>query len=158
MSLRLNPFKLSVVVPCYNEGKHLQEFIAALKSAITPITKNYEILLINDGSKDNTRDIAFYLVKEGNIRYLEFSRNFGKEAALMAGIDHAEGDGVVLIDADFQHPLEKLLEMASLWQSGYDMIYGVISNRANEKIIKRYWFDVVEIVCFGIGLYVIFKV
>ena len=137
MSLRPNPFKLSVVVPCYNEGKHLQEFIAALKSAITPITKNYEILLINDGSKDNTRDIAFYLVKEGNIRYLEFSRNFGKEAALMAGIDHANGDAILLIDADFQHPLDKLSEMAELWKSGYEMIYGVIANRQGESITKR---------------------
>ena len=137
MSLRPNPFTLSVVVPCYNEANHLQEFIAALKSAITPITKNCEILLINDGSKDNTRDVSFSLVKEGNVRYLEFSRNFGKEAALMAGIDHANGDAVLLIDADFQHPLEKLPEMAALWQSGYEMIYGVIANRQGESITKR---------------------
>ena len=137
MSPRPNPFKLSVVVPCYNEGDHLQEFITALKSAITPITKNYEILLINDGSKDNTRDVAFSLVKEGNVRYLEFSRNFGKEAALMAGIDHANGDAALLIDADFQHPLEKLPEMAELWKSGYEMIYGVIANRQGESITKR---------------------
>ena len=104
MSLRPNPFKLSVVVPCYNEGNHLQEFITTLKSAITYITKNYEIILINDGSKDNTRVNAVELVATGNIRYLEFSRNFGKEAALMAGIDHATGDATLLIDADFQHP------------------------------------------------------
>jgi glycosyltransferase involved in cell wall biosynthesis len=137
MSPRPNPFKLSVVVPCYNEGGHLQDFITALKAAITPITKNYEILLINDGSKDNTRDVAFSLVQEGNIRYLEFSRNFGKEAALMAGIDHASGDATLLIDADFQHPLDKLPEMAQLWQSGYEMIYGVIANRQGESITKR---------------------
>jgi glycosyltransferase involved in cell wall biosynthesis len=137
MRLRPNPFKLSVVVPCYNEGSHLQEFITALKAAITPITNNYEILLINDGSKDNTHDIASSLVKEGNIRYLEFSRNFGKEAALMAGIDHANGDATLLIDADFQHPLEKLPEMAELWKSGYEMIYGVIANRQGESISKR---------------------
>jgi len=137
MSPRPNPFKLSVVVPCYNEGGHLQDFITALKAAITPITKNYEILLINDGSKDNTRDVAFSLVQEGNIRYLEFSRNFGKEAALMAGIDHASGDATLLIDADFQHPLDKLPKMAQLWQSGYEMIYGVIANRQGESITKR---------------------
>jgi glycosyltransferase involved in cell wall biosynthesis len=137
MSPRPNPFKLSVVVPCYNEGGHLQDFITALKAAITPITKNYEILLINDGSKDNTRDVAFSLVQKGNIRYLEFSRNFGKEAALMAGIDHANGDATLLIDADFQHPLDKLPEMAQLWQSGYEMIYGVIANRQGESITKR---------------------
>jgi polyisoprenyl-phosphate glycosyltransferase len=137
MSLRPNPFKLSVVVPCYNEGSHLQEFITALKAAITPITKSYEIIIINDGSKDNTRSNALELIAAGNIRYLEFSRNFGKEAALMAGIDHATGDATLLIDADFQHPLEKLPEMAELWKSGYEMIYGVIANRQGESITKR---------------------
>lgn len=137
MSMRPNPFKLSVVVPCYNEGSHLQEFITALKAAVTPLTKHYEIILINDGSKDNTRENALTLVATGNIRYLEFSRNFGKEAALMAGIDHASGDATLLIDADFQHPLEKLPEMAELWKSGYEMIYGVIANRQGESISKR---------------------
>ena len=137
MSLRPNPFKLSVVVPCYNEGSHLQNFITALKAAVEPITKEYEILLVNDGSKDNTRTNALALIATGNIRYLEFSRNFGKEAALMAGIDHATGDATLLIDADFQHPLEKIPEMAELWKSGYEMIYGVIANRQGESITKR---------------------
>jgi glycosyltransferase involved in cell wall biosynthesis len=135
--MRPNPFKLSVVVPCYNEGSHLQEFITSLKAAVTPLTKHYEIILINDGSKDNTRENALALMATGNIRYLEFSRNFGKEAALMAGIDHANGDATLLIDADFQHPLEKLQEMAELWKSGYEMIYGVIVNRQGESITKR---------------------
>ena len=137
MTQRPNPFKLSAVVPCYNEGAHLATFISALKSTIQSITADFEILLINDGSRDNTRDVALSLVKEGSIRYLEFSRNFGKEAALMAGIDHAHGDAVLLIDADFQHPLDKLPEMAQLWQSGYEMIYGVIANRQGESISKR---------------------
>jgi glycosyltransferase involved in cell wall biosynthesis len=137
MSLRPNPFKLSVVVPCYNEGSHLKEFSVALKAAVTPITKHYEIIIINDGSKDNTRTNALELIASGNIRYLEFSRNFGKEAALMAGIDHASGDATLLIDADFQHPLEKISEMAELWKSGYEMIYGVIANRQGESITKR---------------------
>lgn len=137
MSFRPNPFKLSVVVPCYNEGDHIQEFIWALKAAVSPITKNYEIILINDGSKDNTRANILELITTGNIRYIEFSRNFGKEAALMAGIDHATGDATLLIDADFQHPLKKLSEMAELWNSGYEMIYGVIENRQSESITKR---------------------
>jgi glycosyltransferase involved in cell wall biosynthesis len=137
MSLRPNPFKLSIVVPCYNEGSHLKEFIVALKAAVTPITKHYEIIIVNDGSKDNTRTNALELIATGNIRYLEFSRNFGKEAALMAGIDHASGDATLLIDADFQHPLEKISEMAELWKSGYEMIYGVIANRQGESITKR---------------------
>jgi glycosyltransferase involved in cell wall biosynthesis len=134
---RSNPFKLSVVVPCLNEGSHLKEFIIALSSSVELITSSYQIIIVNDGSKDNTRDIALDLISSGNVRYLEFSRNFGKEAALMAGIDHATGDATLLIDADFQHPLDKLAEMAALWKSGYDMIYGVVANRKGESVSKR---------------------
>ena len=137
MSIRPNPFKLSIVVPCYNEGSHLARFVSDLKKTVQSITSHYEILLVNDGSKDNTRELALSLVAHGNVRYLEFSRNFGKEAALMAGIEHASGDATLLIDADFQHPLEKLPEMAQLWQSGYEMIYGVIANRQGESMTKR---------------------
>lgn len=135
--MRSSNFKLSIVVPCYNEGPHLKDFIAALKTTVATITNHFEIILVNDGSKDSTREIALELISNGNIRYLEFSRNFGKEAALMAGIDHANGDATLLIDADFQHPLEKLPEMAELWKSGYEMIYGVIANRQGESITKR---------------------
>ena len=135
--MRPNPFKLSVVVPCYNEGPHLKEFIAALSSALKSIANNYQILIVNDGSQDGTREAALGLIPSGNIRYIEFSRNFGKEAALMAGIDHATGDATLLIDADFQHPLDKLPEMAELWKSGYEMIYGVVENRKGESISKR---------------------
>ena len=135
--VRPNLFKLSVVVPCYNEGAHLKDFIEALKSTVTAITDNYEIIIINDGSKDNTNEVAHTLIADGHIRYLEFSRNFGKEAALMAGIDHANGDATLLIDADFQHPLEKLTEMADLWQSGYEMIYGVVVDRTGDSVGKR---------------------
>ena len=113
--MRPNPFKLSVVVPCYNEGLHLKEFINTLSSTIEQMTSEYQILVVNDGSKDNTREITLDLISSGKVRYLEFSRNFGKEAALMAGIDHASGDAALLIDADFQHPLEKITEMADLW-------------------------------------------
>jgi glycosyltransferase involved in cell wall biosynthesis len=135
--MRSSNFKLSIVVPCYNEGPHLKDFIAALKTTVATITSHFEIILVNDGSKDSTREIALEVISTGNIRYLEFSRNFGKEAALMAGIDHANGDATLLIDADFQHPLEKLPEMAELWKSGYEMIYGVIANRQGESITKR---------------------
>ncbi len=135
--VRPYPFKLSVVVPCYNEGAHLKDFIKALKSTSAALTNNYEIIIINDGSKDNTKEVAHTLIADGHIRYLEFSRNFGKEAALMAGIDHANGDATLLIDADFQHPLEKIPEMADLWQSGYEMIYGVVANRTGDSVGKR---------------------
>lgn len=134
---RPNPFKLSVVVPCFNEGIHLKQFLEALLNQVRALTNNYEIILVNDGSKDNTRNVALSFISQGKIRYLELSRNFGKEAALMAGIDHANSDAVLLIDSDFQHPLDKIPEMAQLWQASYDMIYGVIANRQGESITKR---------------------
>ena len=137
LSARPNPFSLSVVVPCYNEAGHLLEFISALKATISPITSDWEILIVNDGSIDATREIILPLIPQGKLRYLEFSRNFGKEAALMAGIDHAKGDAVLLLDADFQHPLDRVAEMADLWVHGYDMVYGVIVNRAQEGFIKK---------------------
>ena len=131
------PYKLSVVRPCLNEGRHLTQFISQLKIAIQDLTSSYEILIINDGSKDDTRDIALSLIKNGHIRYIEFSRNFGKESALMAGINLADGDAVLLIDADFQHPLDKIIEMELLWKNGYEMIYGVIVSRQKEVWWKK---------------------
>jgi len=134
---RPNNFSLSIVVPAYNESSNLTQFVEALKLALVAITPRYEILIINDGSKDNTHEIADELANQPGIRYLEFSRNFGKEAALSCGIDYARGDAVLLIDADFQHPLSKLEEMSQLWLSGYDMVYGVIIDRHNEAFLKR---------------------
>ena len=130
-------YKLSIVLPCFNEGQHLADFINQLKVTIQNLSCSYEILIINDGSTDNTRDIALSLVQLGNLRYIEFSRNFGKESALMAGIDHANSDAVLLIDADFQHPFNKLIEMELLWKNGYEMIYGVIDNRAKDIWLKK---------------------
>jgi glycosyltransferase involved in cell wall biosynthesis len=124
-------------VPCYNEANHLAAFVQALEQVIAQLTPDWEILIINDGSKDHSRDVALSLLPKHRVRYLEFSRNFGKEAALMAGIDHASGDCVLLIDGDFQHPLEKVPEMAALWQEGYEMVYGVIVNRAKESWVKK---------------------
>jgi glycosyltransferase involved in cell wall biosynthesis len=135
---RIENFSLSVVVPAYNESTNLIKFVETLRSTITTITSRYEIIIINDGSRDNTDEVGMELAKESGIRYLAFSRNFGKEAALSAGIDYSRGDAVLLIDADFQHPMNKLSEMCSLWQSGYDMVYGVIVDRGNESFLKRF--------------------
>ena len=134
---RIASYKLSIIIPCFNEGQHLAQFINQLKITIQELTPNFEILIINDGSRDNTRDVALSLIKTESLRYIEFSRNFGKESALMAGINLADGDAVLLIDADFQHPLDKIIEMESLWKNGYEMIYGVIANRANESWWKK---------------------
>jgi glycosyltransferase involved in cell wall biosynthesis len=134
---RPSPFTLSVVVPSYNEAGHLKDFLACLRNTLSDITSSFEIIVVNDGSKDNTRQVALEALPQGSIRYIEFSRNFGKEAALMAGLDYAHGDAALLIDADFQHPLEKIQEMQILWQQGYEMIYGVIDNRQKESVLKK---------------------
>lgn len=131
------PLKLTCVVPAYNEQENLERFIRALIPVVQTLTSDFEILVVNDGSKDGTHDVAMRLVQELPVRYLALSRNYGKEAALSAGIDHARGNAVVLIDADFQHPLEMLPEMHALWQSGYEMVYGVIADRGAESGAKR---------------------
>ncbi len=129
--------RLSCVVPAHNEEGNLEAFLRALSQAASALTPDYEIIVVNDGSRDATHDIAMRLTRELPLRYLALSRNFGKEAALSAGIDHARGNAVLLIDADFQHPLEMLPQMCELWLAGYDMVYGVIADRAGESGAKR---------------------
>ena len=134
--------RLSCVVPAYNEAGHLAEFLQALHACASALTSDFEILVVNDGSRDNTREVALAQAETLGVRYLEFSRNFGKEAALSAGIDHARGNAILLIDSDFQHPLEMVPRMVDLWRSGYDMVYGVITDRAAESGLKRLGTDI----------------
>ena len=129
---------ISCVIPAYNESAHLSAFLRDLQLTLQSFAASYEIIVVNDGSTDQTElAMAPHLSEEG-IRYIALSRNFGKEAALSAGIDHARGDAVILMDADYQHPLELLPEMARLWLDGYDMIYGVIADRSDESKLKRW--------------------
>ena len=133
------PLRLSCVVPAFNEAVNLPRFIPALAEAVAQLTPHFEIVIVNDGSTDATHTVAMELVVHSGLplRYLALSRNFGKEAALSAGIDHTRGNAVVLIDGDFQHPLDLLPEMHALWQRGYDMVYGVIADRGAESGAKR---------------------
>ncbi len=128
-------------MPAHNEQANLAGFVAALCEAVQALTPDYEILVVNDGSRDGTHEVAMELVRTLPVRYLALSRNYGKEAALSAGIDHARGNAVLLIDADFQHPLEQLAPMRELWQLGYDMVYGVIADRGAESAVKRFGTD-----------------
>ena len=137
------PLRLSCVVPAYNEAANLDRFLRALTRVVRTITPDFEIVVVNDGSQDETEQVALRLAGELPMRYVALSRNFGKEAALSAGIDCARGNAVVLIDADFQHPLELLPQMYKLWLSGYDMVYGVIADRGAQSGARR----------MGIGLF-----
>ena len=126
--------KLLIVIPAHNEEANIVQVVEEL----TRSYPQYDYVVVNDGSRDKTHEIAMRLASELPVRYLALSRNFGKEAALSAGIDHARGNVVLLIDADFQHPLEMLPQMCELWQHGYDMVYGVIANRGTESGAKRF--------------------
>ncbi|MDF2867426.1 MAG: putative enzyme [Gammaproteobacteria bacterium] len=128
---------ITCVVPVYNEQQVIAEFIPALDKTLKELAFPYEIIVIDDGSQDNTMAIIHELRHQYPIHYLRFSRNFGKENALSAGLAHAKGDAVILMDADFQHPLEILKDFVAKWQEGYDMVYGVRKGRKDEAWLKR---------------------
>lgn len=128
---------ITCVVPIYNEGNHIAEFVEALDKTLNSLTYPFEILLIDDGSYDTTPQIIQKLRGSYKLRTIRFSRNFGKERALSAGLDHARGDAVILLDADFQHPLELIHQFISKWEEGNDMVYAVRQNRVGESWLKR---------------------
>lgn len=132
---RPNAF-ISCVVPAYNEAENLISFIPALATTMQQQKIAYEIIVIDDGSKDNSIEVLESMLDQYPLKILELSRNFGKEAALSAGLDHTSGNLVLMIDADFQHPLDAIPTMVNLWENGYDMIYG-IRNRSTEVGLKR---------------------
>jgi len=131
------PFTLSCVVPAFNEARNLERFVPALAEALAALAPRFEIVVVNDGSRDDTGTVVTQLAARYPLLYLELSRNFGKEAALTAGIDAAVGDAVLLIDADFQHPLASVPEMVQRWRDGDDMVYAVRRDRRDEGVIKR---------------------
>lgn len=128
---------ISYIIPVYNEEQVIVDFITALTKLLQELPYRYEIILVDDGSQDNTLLLVQQLRKQYNLRYIRFSRNFGKENALSAGLDQAQGDAVILIDADFQHPLALIPEFIAQWQAGYDMVYGVRKDRGDETWLKR---------------------
>ena len=128
---------ISCVVPAYNEASNLGLLLAGLTAQLAELTDRWEVIVIDDGSRDATpAAIAPWLAKPG-VRYVRLSRNFGKEAALTAGIDRAEGDVVLLMDADLQHPASLVPEMVNAWRDGADMVCAARSSRADETWAKR---------------------
>jgi polyisoprenyl-phosphate glycosyltransferase len=128
---------ISCVVPIFNEEHHIAEFIEGLNSTLQSLPYRYEILLIDDGSDDNTLAIVQEIRQKFTFRYIRFSRNFGKEKALSAGLNYARGDAVILLDGDFQHPFHLIKCFISKWEEGYDMVYGVRQNRSDEPWLKK---------------------
>lgn len=130
---------LSVVVPCYNEDAALGEMHARLTTVLQKLAPlNSEVIYVDDGSTDETPQILRDLqAVDSNVRVLSLSRNFGHQIAVTAGMAHAAGDAVVVMDADLQDPPEVIPEMIARWRDGYDMVYGARTERAGETSFKR---------------------
>ncbi len=129
--------KLSVVVPCYNESPNIVNTINRIETNIKKISQNYEIIFVDDGSRDDSFKKLTEISKiNSNLKIIRFSRNFGHQNAIYAGIESASGDGIFLIDADLQDPPEKFQEMFNKWQEGYDVVYGVRRSRKGSLFKK----------------------
>lgn len=135
--------KISIIVPCYNEEKALPLFYEELEKNIKTFSDNldFEILFVNDGSKDNTLNIIKELAEKDNrIKYVSFSRNFGKESAIFAGLENSSGDYVTLMDADLQDPPSLLLQMyKSVTEEDYDAVGTRRVTREGEPIIRSFF-------------------
>lgn len=131
--------KISLVVPVYNEQETISIFYDAVQAFEFFKLHQLEIILINDGSIDRTEDILAELTQlDPNIQALNFTRNFGKEAALMAGLHAATGDVVILMDVDLQDPLEVIPLMVAEWEKGYDMVLAKRVDRSTDSFLKRF--------------------
>jgi len=134
----MNNKLLSVIVPVFNEQEGLKEFYKQLSQALRSLQMEKEIVFINDGSKDESLNILYALKeKHPEISIIDFTRNFGKEIAMSAGIDYSKGDVIVIIDADLQHPPELILDFIKYWQEGYDIVYGLRQTRDGESWVKK---------------------
>ncbi len=115
--------ELSVVVPCYNEEDSLPELVRVLRAELTALTDGFEVVLVDDGSRDRTREILREVhAADPRFRFLALSRNFGKEAAMLAGLSQSGGDAVAIVDADLQHPPRLLATMLPLLDQGYEQV------------------------------------
>ena len=137
--------KVTIIIPCFNEEEGLDILYERMHDIIRSLTcYEFQILLIDDGSRDNTLAKMKELhAKDSKVSYLSLSRNFGKENAMLAGLDFAEGDAVILMDADLQDPPELIPLMLKEWEKGYDDVYARRRSRAGEtwfKKVSAYWY------------------
>lgn len=130
--------RLSLIIPMHNEAEVLPTTLAAVHAALDGLGLEYEIIGVDDGSTDETFAVLSGLAAaDPRLRGLRLSRNFGKEAALSAGLDHCDGDMVVPIDADLQDPPSLIADFITLWEAGYDVVYGVRTERRSDTFFKR---------------------
>ncbi|MCL2049779.1 MAG: glycosyltransferase family 2 protein [Defluviitaleaceae bacterium] len=128
----------SVVIPAYNEQEVIAEAYKRLTAVMRQMDEDYELIFVNDGSRDKTAEIiAGFCADDSAVRLINFSRNFGHMPAISAGMEHARGQAVFIIDADLQDPPEIFPEMAKLWREGYHVVYGQRKRREGETLFKK---------------------
>ena len=129
--------KISIILPVYNEEENIQPIYERVTTVLQKLTKAYEIIFVNDGSRDRTAELLITLQKKDTyVRVLTFTRNFGHQAAVTAGLDHCTGDYVAILDADLQDPPEVLPEFLKKLEDGYDVVYAIRTSR-KENFFKR---------------------
>jgi len=129
-----------IIIPAYNEEKNIKPCYLEIKKVITPLTYkyNFEILFVNDGSRDNTiSEIEKLAQADIMVKYIDFSRNFGKELAITAGINSCVADACIMLDADMQHPVELIPEFIAKWEKGKDVVIGVRRDNKSDRLIKK---------------------
>lgn len=130
---------ISILVPCYNEAQSLKMLHEEIVRVISSLEDyRWEILFVNDGSRDNTMEVIYALrERDKRVSYVDLSRNFGKENAMLAGFDYAKGDAVIIMDADLQHPPAVIPEMIRKWEEGYDDVYAQRKIRGKESWLRK---------------------
>ena len=130
---------ISILIPCYNEALSLPILIPKLEDIANNLKQyDWEILCVNDGSKDNTLEVLRELRQIYNrVNYIDLSRNYGKENAMLAGFDYVKGDCMVIMDADLQHPPHVILQMLEKWEEGYDDVYASRLTRGKESWLRK---------------------
>jgi polyisoprenyl-phosphate glycosyltransferase len=129
---------LSIIVPLYNEEGNVKHFYNSIKATLQDAGYNYELIFVNDGSSDKTLVLLKELaLADSNVFYLSFSRNFGHQNALKAGLDFAKGDAVITMDGDLQHPPQVVLELINEWKAGYEVVYTVRQDADSTGAVKK---------------------
>lgn len=128
---------LSIIIPCFNEADNLNRLLPRLQSVLQALVTDWEVILVDDGSRDHTHEIFAFWAGQPGFQVIQLSRNFGKEAALTAGLEAARCETCLMMDADLQHSPELIPAMLARWQLGYDVVYAVREHRRDEGMFKR---------------------